>query len=54
MFKNYKAFLKTGSDDYPLNHLNKLGVDMYNTVVIEKAIEAFEKLIDQYKKIDNS
>ncbi len=54
MFKNYKEFLKTGSDDYPLNHINKLGVDMHSPVVIEKAIKAFEKLIDQYKKIDNS
>jgi oligoendopeptidase F len=43
----YLEFLKSGDSDYPLNILNKAGVDMQSPKPVEDALTVFDKLIDQ-------
>ncbi|MDD2490076.1 MAG: oligoendopeptidase F [Bacilli bacterium] len=45
---NYKKFLASGNSDYPINLLKKVGVDMTTTKPIEKALNMFNDIIDEY------
>jgi oligoendopeptidase F len=47
----YLNFLKSGSSDYPLNELQKAGVDMRTTEPVERAIQKFSKLTDELQKL---
>jgi oligoendopeptidase F len=47
----YQNFLKTGSSDYPINILKKAGVDMSSPEPINKTIELFNSLVDQFEKL---
>jgi len=47
----YQSFLKTGSSDYPINILKKAGVDMSSPEPINKTIELFNSLVDQFEKL---
>jgi oligoendopeptidase F len=43
--------LKTGSSDYPINILKKAGVDMTSPEPIDKTIELFNNLVNQFEKL---
>jgi oligoendopeptidase F len=47
----YYTFLKTGSSDYPINILKKAGVDMTSSEPIDKTIELFNNLVNQFEKL---
>ena len=47
----YYDFLKTGSSDYPINILKKAGVDMTTSEPIDKTIELFNNLVNQFEKL---
>jgi oligoendopeptidase F len=47
----YYTFLKTGSSDYPINILKKTGVDMTTSEPIDKTIELFNNLVNQFEKL---
>lgn len=47
----YLEFLKSGCSDYPLNILNKVGVDMTTSEPIEKAIKMFNDKLEELKKL---
>jgi oligoendopeptidase F len=49
--ENYKEFLSSGSSDYPLNLLKKVGVDLTKPKPVEDALDMFEKLLDEYEKL---
>jgi oligoendopeptidase F len=40
-----------GSSDYPINILKKAGVDMSSPEPINKTIELFNSLVDQFEKL---
>lgn len=48
---NYIDFLKTGESDYPIELLKIAGVDMSSPEPIEKAMETFESLLDEFEKL---
>lgn len=48
---DYKAFLKSGSSDYPINLLKKAGVDMTTSEPIKKALKVFESLLDEFESL---
>lgn len=48
--ENYINFLKSGDSDYPINLLQKAGVDMKEKEPIVNAIDVFEKLVEQIEK----
>ena len=48
---DYINFLKTGDSKDPVDALKVAGVDMLNPDVINKAIDMFNDIIDQYKEI---
>lgn len=48
---NYIEFLKTGESDYPIELLKIAGVDMSSQEPIEKAMEAFNALLDEFEKL---
>lgn len=50
--KNYIEFLKGGSSDYPLNLLQKAGVDLTTPEPIENAIASFRKLVDEFTSFE--
>ncbi len=52
MLSNYKQFLSSGSSDYPLNLLKQLGIDILDKTIIEKAINIFSDIIDQYIELE--
>ncbi len=43
----YLSFLGSGESDYPINLLKKAGVDMGSPDPIDRALNSFEKLIDE-------
>jgi oligoendopeptidase F len=47
----YVAFLKSGSSDYPLELLRKAGVDMTTPAPIEAAMRRFERLMNEFEKL---
>ncbi len=47
----YLEFLKSGSSDYPINVLNKAGVDMTSPEPVDKALKLFGKLVDEMEKL---
>ena len=48
---NYIEFLKTGESDYPIELLKIAGVDMSTPEPIEKAMETFNALLDEFEKL---
>lgn len=51
MLNNYLKFLKTGSDIKVMDVFSILGIDLTKKEVYQKAIEYFNKMIDEFKKI---
>jgi len=47
----YIEFLKTGESDYPIELLKIAGVDMSTPEPIEKAMETFNTLLDEFEKL---
>ena len=47
----YLEFLKSGNSDYPINVLNKAGVDMTSPEPVDKALKLFGKLVDEMEKL---
>ena len=48
---NYLEFLSSGGNDYPLNILNKVGVDMTKPKPIEEALNMFKEKLEELKEI---
>lgn len=44
----YKEFLSSGSSDYSLELLKKVGVDLTNPKPIQEALDVFEKLLNEF------
>lgn len=51
MLENYKKFLKTGADVWPIDTFKILGVDLEDKTVYENAIKYFDNLLDEFKSI---
>lgn len=49
--RDYMTFLKSGSSDYPINILDKAGVNMNTSEPIRKALEVFESLLVEMEKM---
>lgn len=47
----YLDFLKSGGADYPLNTLNKAGVDMTEPKPLEVTLDVFSKLLDELDQL---
>ncbi|MBK5262330.1 MAG: hypothetical protein JJE17_07145, partial [Peptostreptococcaceae bacterium] len=47
----YIEFLKSGESDYPIELLKIAGTDMSSPKPIERAMKAFESLIDQLERL---
>lgn len=47
----YKAFLKTGDSDYPVELLKIAGVDMSSTEPVVLAMETFKNLVEELEKL---
>lgn len=47
----YLDFLKSGSYDYPINLLQKAGVDLTTPEPVEKALNYFTQLLDEFEKM---
>ena len=50
---NYLEFLSSGGNDYPLNILKKVGVDMTTPKPIEEALAMFKEKLEELKKLTN-
>ena len=48
---NYLVFLSSGGNDYPLNILKKVGVDMETPTPIEEALSLFEEKLNELKEL---
>ncbi len=48
---NYLEFLKSGGNDYPLNILKKVGVDMTSSKPIDDALSMFKEKLEELKKL---
>lgn len=48
---SYIEFLKTGESDYPIELLKIAGVDMSSPEPIEKAMDTFNNLLDEFEKL---
>ena len=48
---SYLKFLSSGGNDYPLNILKRVGVDMTTPKPIEEALEMFEDRLNELKKL---
>ena len=48
---NYLEFLKSGGSDYPIELLKKAGVDMSTPEPVQKALDFFGELIDEFEKL---
>ena len=53
MLSKYIAFLKVGSDVWPMDAFKVLGIDLEDKSVYEDAIKYFDSLIDTYETINN-
>lgn len=49
--EDYLVFLSSGGNDYPLNILKKVGVDMETPKPIEEALSMFEEKINELKEL---
>jgi len=49
--KAYKEFLSSGSSDYSLELLKKVGVDLTNPKPIQEALDLFEKLLNEFEAL---
>ncbi|MCH5463150.1 oligoendopeptidase F [Lactobacillus sp. LC28-10] len=47
----YLDYLKSGSSDYPINVMQKAGVDMTQTTYLDQAFAEFEKRLDQFETL---
>lgn len=52
--ENYIAFLKHGSKDHPMKHLQMVGIDITKPDYIESAIDMFNQTIEDFKRIYHS
>ncbi|MBB6449166.1 oligoendopeptidase F [Geomicrobium halophilum] len=48
--KNYMNFLRSGSEDFPLELLKKTGVDLTTAEPIENAMKMFSETVEEFKK----
>ena len=48
---NYLEFLSSGGNDYPLEILKKVGVDMTTSKPIEEALSMFEDKLKELKEL---
>lgn len=48
---DYLTFLSSGGNDYPLNILKKVGVDMTTTTPIEEALNMFKEKLEELKQL---
>lgn len=48
LLSSYLEFLKSGSSDYPLELLKKVGVDLTSPVPIKNAMKRFEELVEEF------
>lgn len=46
--ENYMEFLKSGGNDYSLNILKKVGIDIENDDTIDKTLDLYERTIDEF------
>ena len=51
MLENYYKFMKLGSDKWPMEAFEVLGVDLESSEVYQNAIDYFDDLLDQYEEI---
>ena len=49
--ENYLEFLSSGGNDYPLNILKKVGVDMETPKPIQEALSLFEDKLNELKEL---
>ena len=49
MLDKYLTFLKSGSNDYPTNLVEKMGINIKDAV--NTALSTFDNLIEEYKKL---
>lgn len=49
--ENYIEFLSSGGNDYPLEILKKVGIDIANDDTIDKALEMFRQTLNEFKEI---
>ena len=49
--EKYLSFLKSGSSDYPINVLNKAGVDMNSPEPIFAVTQKMNNLLDEMEKL---
>jgi len=49
MLDKYLTFLESGSNDYPTNLVEKMGINIKDAV--DSALSTFDKLIDEYKNL---
>ena len=49
--ERYLNFLKAGGSDYPLNILKKAGVDLTSEEPVKKALERFNDIVEELKKL---
>ncbi len=49
--EKYMTFLKSGGNDYPLNILNRAGVDLRRVEVIQKGLERFASVVEELKNL---
>ncbi len=54
MLDNYYKFMKLGSDKWPSEAFEVLGVDLESPEVYQNAINYFDSLIDKYDEINNN
>ncbi|HCC06666.1 MAG TPA: oligoendopeptidase F [Clostridiales bacterium] len=49
----YLEFLKSGGSDYPIELLKKAGVDMSTPEPVQKALDFFGELVDEFERLMN-
>ena len=49
--ENYLKFLSSGGNDFPLEILKKVGIDIANDDTIDKALEMFRETLEEFKKL---
>lgn len=49
--ENYIKFLSSGGNDYPLEILKKVNIDIANDDTIDKALEMFKETLEEFKKL---
>ena len=50
--EKYLKFLTLGGSMYPIDELKVVGIDMSDKKVIESAINYFEKIVDEFKRVN--